>query len=270
MAGHPDSDGERDARARDDDGRVHGEPRRTSSAVRAGPPVPTGSEVRSTLVVYDSLGSAHNITLTLQHTAANTWTWTPTTTETGVTVAGSGNVVFDATGNVTTGGLPTLTVTYAIPGVTVTTPQAINPLDFSRVTQLASLSEVNMTSQDGFGAGTLTTFEISQNGEIAGVYTNGLNRPLGQIAVARLQNPSGLIRVGGNAFIESSNSGQALIGIAGTGGRGVITGGSLEMSNVDLSQQFTDMILAQRGFQANSRIISTSDEMLQELINLRR
>jgi flagellar hook protein FlgE len=234
------------------------------------PAVPAGSEVRSTLVVYDSLGMSHNITLTLQHTAANTWTWAPSTTETGVAVTGGGSIVFDTSGKVTSGGTPNMSITYSIPGANVTSPQTLSKLDFLSVTQMASSSEVNMTSQDGFAAGILTHFEISANGEVAGIYSNGLNRPLGQLAVARLQNPSGLIRVGGNAFIESSNSGQALVGVAGTGGRGTLAGGSLEMSNVDLSQQFTNMIMAQRGFQANSRIITTSDEMLQELINLKR
>ncbi|HHX65284.1 MAG TPA: flagellar hook-basal body complex protein, partial [Chloroflexi bacterium] len=96
------------------------------------------------------------------------------------------------------------------------------------------------------------------------------SRVIGQIALAEFGNPAGLIRAGGNLFLPSANSGLAQIGVAGDGARGSISAGFLEMSNVDLAREFTDMIVAQRGFQANSRVISTSDEVLQELVNLKR
>ncbi|HEX3032844.1 MAG TPA: flagellar hook-basal body complex protein, partial [Bacillota bacterium] len=105
---------------------------------------------------------------------------------------------------------------------------------------------------------------------VTGIFSNGFSKELGQVGIASFNNPGGLIKVGDNIFKRSNNSGLEQIGIANTGGRGSITPGALEMSNVDLSQEFTDMITTQRGFQANSRIITTSDEMLQELVNLKR
>jgi len=105
---------------------------------------------------------------------------------------------------------------------------------------------------------------------INGSFSNGLNRPLGQIALAAFANPPGLAKVGNNLYTVTPNSGQPVIGAAGTGDLGEIQSGRLEMSNVDLSQEFTNMIITQRGFQANSRIITTSDELLQELVNLKR
>ncbi|MEW8971433.1 MAG: flagellar hook-basal body complex protein [Mesobacillus sp.] len=122
---------------------------------------------------------------------------------------------------------------------------------------------------DGNTQGALESFNIGSTGEINGVFSNGLVLTLGQLALAKFSNPSGLSKVGNNTFQESVNSGTANINVAGEG-RGSIAAGALEMSNVDLSEEFTEMITAQRGFQANTRIITTSDEILQELVNLKR
>ncbi|WML49276.1 flagellar hook-basal body complex protein [Neobacillus sp. PS3-34] len=122
---------------------------------------------------------------------------------------------------------------------------------------------------DGNTQGSLESFNIGASGEINGVFSNGLVLNLGQLALAKFSNPSGLTKTGSNTFQESVNSGTANINIAGEG-RGTIASGSLEMSNVDLSEEFTEMITAQRGFQANTKIITTSDEILQELVNLKR
>lgn len=122
---------------------------------------------------------------------------------------------------------------------------------------------------DGNTQGLLESFNIGSSGEINGVYSNGLILTIGQLALAKFSNPSGLIKAGNNTFQESVNSGQRSLGVPGEG-RGTIAAGALEMSNVDLSEEFTEMITAQRGFQANTRIITTSDEILQELINLKR
>lgn len=122
---------------------------------------------------------------------------------------------------------------------------------------------------DGNTQGALESFNIGSTGEINGVFSNGLVLTLGQLALAKFSNPSGLSKSGNNTFQESVNSGTANINVAGEG-RGSIAAGTLEMSNVDLSEEFTEMITAQRGFQANTRIITTSDEILQELINLKR
>src|SRR5690348_18265577 len=105
---------------------------------------------------------------------------------------------------------------------------------------------------------------------MTGVFSNGRNQPLGQLALAVFANPSGLEKAGDSLFRQSVNSGQPQIGIPGSGGRGTLAGGTLEMSNVDLAQEFTNMIVAQRGFQANSRVITASDEILQDLVNLKR
>ena len=125
-------------------------------------------------------------------------------------------------------------------------------------------------AEDGYEPGVLDNFTLEGDGTIMGQYTNGLNAPIGQVALATFENPGGLTREGGSLFSPSANSGEASIGVAGTGGRGEIRAGTLEMSNVDLAEEFTDMIRTQRGYQANSSSITTSDEMLQELVNLAR
>ncbi|MEY9866294.1 flagellar hook protein FlgE [Peribacillus sp. B2I2] len=140
--------------------------------------------------------------------------------------------------------------------------------DFSNLTQVKG-STTALVNPNGNKEGKLESFNIGSSGEINGVYSNGLITTLGQLAVAKFSNSSGLTKTGGNTFQESINSGTANINIAGEG-RGVIASGSLEMSNVDLSEEFTEMIVAQRGFQSNSRIITTSDEISQELVNLKR
>jgi flagellar hook protein FlgE len=125
-------------------------------------------------------------------------------------------------------------------------------------------------SQDGSAIGSLTTFTVGPDGTISGVFSNGRNQPLGQLAMAVFGNPAGLTKVGDSLFQTSVNSGQPQIGIPGTGGRGTLAGGTLEMSNVDLAQEFTNLIVAQRGFEANSKVITSADEILQDLVNLKR
>ncbi|WP_280768976.1 flagellar basal body rod protein FlgG [Salipaludibacillus daqingensis] len=125
-------------------------------------------------------------------------------------------------------------------------------------------------SIDPDSGATLESFNISQSGEINGVYSDGETRVLGQIAMANFSNPGGLSKVGNNTYELSNNSGPAELGSSGTGGRGGMVGSALEMSNVDLSEEFAEMIVSQRGFQANTRMITTSDEILQELVNLKR
>lgn len=123
---------------------------------------------------------------------------------------------------------------------------------------------------DGNAAGNLSSYTIAANGQVNMTYTNGESDSDQQIALASFDNPAGLLKVGTNRFIESPNSGSAKMGVPNAGSFGALTPGALEMSNVDLSAQFTDMITTQRGFQANSRVITTSDEILQELVNLKR
>jgi flagellar hook protein FlgE len=138
------------------------------------------------------------------------------------------------------------------------------------MTQYAQESSNKMVEQDGYPMGYLDNFKIDQNGVITGVFSNGSNRVLAQVALASFTNQGGLEKAGENMFVQSTNSGIANIGPARVAGKGKIIAGTLEMSNVDLADQFVDMIVTQRGFQANSRTIQTADQLLQELLTLKR
>lgn len=221
------------------------------------------------MTVYDSLGHPHQVTITFTRTGPDTWNWAASTTEAGVAVAGTGTLTFDANGRVT-GGTGTIQVTYTpgILGYAPLSPQNINA-DFGSLTQTAGATNL-VAETDGSSPGSFSTFSITNNGEIYGIYSNGQRRLLGQIALARFVNPGGLMHVGQNLFDLSPNSGDPQIGAAGTGGRGEILSGVLEMSNVDLAREFTNLIMAERGFQANARVLTASDELLQELANIRR
>ncbi len=149
------------------------------------------------------------------------------------------------------------------------TPFEFN-LDFSSVTNLSGASQVTNPNQDGFPLGILEAFNIGESGIVNGVFSNGLTRVLGQVALANFSNVNGLEKIGDNLFRTSSSSGIAQIGQANTGGRGTISGGVLEGSNVDLGTEFSNMIVTQRGFQANARTITTADTLLGEAVNLIR
>ncbi|USK61215.1 flagellar hook protein FlgE [Peribacillus asahii] len=166
----------------------------------------------------------------------------------------------------TTGTYPTTPVPTPAP-TTISTSRAIN-LDFTDLTQKSGVTTA-LVNPNGSTQGKLESFNFGSSGEINGVYSNGLVVTLGQLAIAKFSNPSGLLKTAGNTFQESINSGTADISIAGDG-RGTIRSGSLEMSNVDLSEEFTEMIVTQRAFQSNTKVITTSDEILQELVNLKR
>jgi len=241
-----------------------------------------GATASTTLTVYDSLGISHAVRLTFTKvaaaTATNAWTWdaTPDPADTSATIAAVGGTLnFTSTGLIDGTTPPTGTISLVLTNG-ADTPIDFDPaagppatLDFSKLTQFNGLSEPSAAA-NGSTSGSLVTFAVGNTGEITGVYSNGQTTRIGQIAMASFQNPAGLIRGGGNLFSSSSASGAAAIGSPGTGSRGLITTGSLEMSNVDLATQFTGMITAQRGFQANGRVITTSDEILQELVNLKR
>ncbi len=155
-------------------------------------------------------------------------------------------------------------------------PQTVS-LDISKLTQFANSvppqapsSQLSLTTQDGFPAGALVSFAVGASGEVSGIYSNGSNRIIGQLALATFVNPGGLQRAGQNLWSASANSGDPIIGQPNTNGRGVVSTGTLEGSNVDLAQQFTNVILAQRGFQSSSRVITASDQLLQDLVNIIR
>jgi flagellar hook protein FlgE len=138
------------------------------------------------------------------------------------------------------------------------------------MTQFSEKSSTKAFTQDGYTMGYLENFKIDATGTITGVYTNGTNRTLGQIALATFANQGGLEKAGETAFVVSNNSGDANVGPSGIAGKGKIMAGTLEMSNVDMAAEFVDMIVTQRGFQANSRTIQTADQLLQELLQLKR
>jgi len=139
------------------------------------------------------------------------------------------------------------------------------------LTQFGNMdSSIRVAQMTGYSAGSLQGFNIDATGKITGIYSNGLNQLIGQIAIATFANPAGLQRIGDNLYINTVNSGDPEIGTPGSGSRGTISQGTLEMSNVDLAKEFTDMIVTQRGYQANARVITASDELLQDLVNIKR
>jgi flagellar hook protein FlgE len=241
--------------------------------------VPDDTTYTATFAIRDSVGAAHTLTITFTKNfgaAAGQWDWAVTESDDAIDslASATGAIVFDDDGSIASGQTQDLQIAY-LAGAGVASPQTVT-LDFgdadnlTPVTGLASASTVTLGSQDGLPTGTLQSFAIGSDGTITGFYSNGTTRALGTIQLAIFNNPAGLLRVGQNHFQESAASGVANVGNPVTGGRGSLTPGSLEMSNVDLAQEFTAMILAQTGFQANARTIQTSDQMLQELVNLRR
>ncbi|ADU51098.1 flagellar hook-basal body protein [Thermaerobacter marianensis DSM 12885] len=223
---------------------------------------PTNTPLTRAVDVYDSLGNAHTLIFTFTRTGSNQWSWQAEDAANPGTSLGQGTLTFGNSGLLTAGN--TGTVSFTPTGAATINLQ----VDFSGLTQYAAPSTLEGTA-DGYPAGELTSFAIDTSGTITGTFSNGTTQPIAQVALASFANPAGLLR-DGNLYWESNNSGVARIGVAGTGGRGALTPGALEMSNVDLSREFVDMIVTQRGFQANSRVITTSDEMLQELVNLKR
>lgn len=177
-----------------------------------------------------------------------------------------GNVEFDAQGRIISGANPTITFTPPGSGA----PDMTVAIDLSRISQLATVSSVEPIAQNGYPPGILEQITISPDGVINGVFSNGLNLPIARVALGVFNNPAGLERIGNNLFRESANSGVANIGTAQTGGRGTISAGYLEMSNADIGNEFTNLIITQRGFQANTRIVSTVDEMLQDVLQMKR
>ncbi len=144
-------------------------------------------------------------------------------------------------------------------------------LDMTKLSMYANDASVKPLQVDGYPPGSLVTFSVGSDGILTGVYDNGRQQPLGRIGLATFANPAGLVKAGNNLFMATSNSGEFSNAVTpGSSGSGTIVPGTLEMSNVDLAKQFTEMIVTQRGFQANSRVITTSDEILQELTNLKR
>jgi flagellar hook protein FlgE len=235
--------------------------------------------------VMDSLGSAHLVTVTYTKTGPGAWSFAVTAPGAEVTggVAGTpfalanGTMTFTAAGKLATvnGAAP---ADVAINTPTWTNGAAANALSWdlmdasgnASLTGFAAPSATTLISQNGAPPGVIDHVTVSADGTIQATLGPGLTVPVAQIVLANFNNPKGLVKLGSNRYGESQASGIANVGVAGTGGRGVIFGGALEQSNVDIAQEFTKMILAQRGYQANSKTITVSDELLLETLNLKR
>jgi flagellar hook protein FlgE len=230
--------------------------------------------------MYDSLGNAIPVTFTFtRQAAAQTWTVTgsiPTSAGTGVTFGGNAsmNIVFDANGNMTSPAADVavnLALTNgATPLATTWTMLDATGVSLGDITGYASESGTTFQYQDGYPAGSLRGISVDETGVVTANYSNGEMTPMFQVALADFPSYDGLTKMGRNLYAESIASGQALPGVAGTGRLGSVAPSSLEMSNVDLAEEFVKMITTQRAFQANSRVITSSDEILQELINIKR
>jgi flagellar hook protein FlgE len=242
----------------------------------------------TTLQVFDSLGARHDLTLSFTPVDTNADgrldQWAYQVTVAGGDVAGgtagtpfvlsSGNLTFDAKGKlqVPSGDLAITTPAWTNGGAAQTlTWRLFDPASGeSKITGYDGASATSTVNQDGYSAGTLRTLVINNDGQVDGVFTNGSTLHLARVALATFNNPNGLLKAGFNGFLEATASGSATIGAANTGGRGAIAASSLELSNVDITQELTDMITAERGYQANSRIITTTDQVIQEALNLKR
>lgn len=242
-----------------------------------------GDTYSTPLTVYDSLGASHILTFTFTNTGPNAWTYSlslPTgdyTPATGSTlpagVVATGTLAFDGNGNLIT---PAANVTgIAVPNLTDGASDMSVTWDLFNgttpvLTQVAAPSSTTATQQDGGSSGTLTDFSIGPDGTVTGSFTNGKTEALGQLVLANFADDEGLQRVGSNNYAETLASGQAVIGAAGTGGRGTLAGGALELSNVDIATEFANLIVAQRAFEANAKAVTTFDQITQDTINLKQ
>jgi flagellar hook protein FlgE len=234
-----------------------------------------GSTYATSIQVYDSLGAAHTVTVNFTKAGSSSWTWSATIPASDITGAtdpfelGSGSVTFDSAGALASSSAVTSPALQATDLASGADPLAI-ALDLSGLTGYAAASAVSSSSQNGYASSQLLGFAIDSNGVITGSYNNGQSQPLAQLAIAIFPNPEGLQKFMDGTAVSFTSSGEPSIGTAGTGGRGTISGSALEQSNVDIAQEFTNLIVAQRGYQANSRIITTTDELYQDAINIKR
>jgi flagellar hook protein FlgE len=235
---------------------------------------PTGESVHTSFVGYDSLGTpiTVDVTAVLEAKAdtGNTWRFYVNSgddTDTSL-VVGNGTLTFGSDGKLLASTGTTVTLDRANTGAA--TPTTIK-LDLDSLTSLTSASsELVMTGQDGSPLGTLSSFSIGADGTVTGAFSNGVTKSLAQLAVATFDNPNGLVDVGGNKFLEGPNSGVAVVSSPLTLGAGGVRSGALEASNVDLSEEFINMIISSTGFSAASRVITTSDQLITELLNSAR
>ena len=242
---------------------------------------PTTGSFSVPMQVIDSLGSAHTLTVDFTKTGPNAWSYNITipgadlssgTAGTPSSVA-QGNLTFNAQGQLTAPA-PPAPVAVAVTGLADGAADLnlnwnlYNADGSSTVTQYSSASALSGSSQDGVAAAQLTQVGLDTNGQIIAHYSNGSQLVVAQVALAGISNPETLVSVGNNNFLTSGETATPVVGTAGTGDRGSIQGGALEASTVDIAKEFTNLIVYQRAYQANSRVISTTDQIVQDLISL--
>lgn len=237
-----------------------------------------GDKFSTPLTVYDSLGASHILTYNFTNTAAGQWDYSITIPA--ADVGQTGNPVTIKSGTLTFNGAGQLTAPAAdVAGINIPNlADGANTLNFTwqlydaagagQLTQVAAPSATASTLQNGYASGSLTTYTINSDGVIEGTFSNGQTQPLGQILLATFANQQGLSRNGKNEFLATLASGAPNVGVPGTGGRGTLSGGSLEQSNVDISTQFANLIVAESGYQANAKVVTTLDTIVQDTINL--
>lgn len=243
------------------------------------------SNFSTSITVYDSLGNAHALDVYFVKTADNAWDYHALVSgdelnppQPGLNVeVGTGALTFTTDGaldTVTTGTAVSVDFAGATAGQAITldfgTPIAGGGTGLDGTTQFASPSNISAQSQDGYASGDFAGVAVDGTGVVTGLYTNGQKLALAQLSIAKFRSNDGLGRAGQNLWIETRESGTAALGTAGSGGRGAVSAGALESSNVDLAEEFVGLIQHQRSFSANSRTITTADDMLQELINIKR
>jgi len=233
--------------------------------------VGTGPDVATTAIeVYDQSGAAHTMTFSYERQDDGSWNVTPTLPNGSVSPATISGLRFNDDGTVQS--LPANTsVSVTFPGQSSTQTIALDlgsPAMLDGLTQFGEPSSLFVEAQDGFGVGSLANMSVNSNGDVQGFYSNGQIQILGEIGVATFVNDNGLEEVGDNLWSETANSGARTIGKGATGTAAQVVAGALEASNVEIAGEFVNLIEAQRGFQANARMISTTDEVLAELVNL--
>lgn len=236
-----------------------------------------GTTFSSPVQVFDSLGSSHQVTITYTKTGTNTWSYAvalPAGDATGVPSNNTGTLTFDTSGKLISPTGSVANVTF--PGLT----DGASNLTFNwnlndssgnpTITQLAAASSNSGTQQDGFASGVYQSFTVGSDGLITAQFSNGRTSTVGQVAVATVANTTGLTVTGNNNFTTTAASGLATVGVAGTGGRGTVSDDALEQSNVDISSEFSNLIVAQRAFEANSKTVTTFDTVTQDTLALIR
>jgi len=239
----------------------------------------TGENFSTAIEVYDSLGSSHVLTVAFTKTGtANEWDYSITVPDADLTSAFTpvtGTLTFDSTGKFTspasTDAMPEVNITGLANGASdMSLTWNLYDSATPRVTQYAQPSSVSANAQNGSPAAQLIRVGLADGGKILAQYSNGEQAVVGQVAMASIRNPESLIAVGNNNYQLSARSALPAIGLPGTGGRGSILGGAVEYSTVDIAKEFTNLIVLQRGYQANTSVVTAVDELSQETINLKR